>query len=136
MIGQNKVLLHGYCKGEAKFFPVGATCKLEVHLCIPVLVENHKDGTIKEFTDHVDVVVWGKQAEKDRYRALDGVEARVEGKLRWESWDDKKTGEKRGKTVVVADVTQFATGEIDPPSHPQRELPLDTGGGRDTTAPF
>lgn len=65
------------------------------------------DGQQKEETTFVDVEAWGRTAELVGQYLTKGSPCFIEGRLRLDSWDDKKTGEKRSKLKVVADSVQF-----------------------------
>lgn len=65
------------------------------------------DGQQKEETTFVDVEAWGRTAELVGQYLTKGSPCFVEGRLRLDSWDDKKTGEKRSKLKVVAESVQF-----------------------------
>jgi single-strand DNA-binding protein len=66
--------------------------------------ESRKDaqGNWKEETTWVNVKTFGRLAERARDEVKKGTRVFLEGKLTVEAWDDKKTGEKRSKTVIVA----------------------------------
>jgi single-strand DNA-binding protein len=66
--------------------------------------ESRKDaqGNWKDDTTWHNVKAFGKLAEVARDQVKKGTRVVVEGKLTTESWDDKQTGQKRYKTVVVA----------------------------------
>jgi len=68
------------------------------------------DGTMKEETTFVDVEAWGRTAELVGQYLTKGSGCFVEGRLKLDSWDDKKTSEKRSKIKVVADSVQFLGG--------------------------
>jgi single-strand DNA-binding protein len=68
------------------------------------------DGSMKEETTFVDVEAWGRTAELVGQYLTKGSGCFVEGRLKLDSWDDKKTGEKRSKIKVVADSVQFLGG--------------------------
>jgi single-strand DNA-binding protein len=60
-----------------------------------------KKGDLKEEVSFVDVVAWGPVGAA----CIDlpkGFPVLVEGRIKQESWEDKTTGEKRSKLVVVA----------------------------------
>lgn len=65
------------------------------------------DGEMKEDTLFIDVEAWGRTAELVGQYLLKGRSCFIEGRLRLEQWDDKTTGQKRNKIVVVADNVQF-----------------------------
>ncbi|MCX8040701.1 MAG: single-stranded DNA-binding protein [Planctomycetota bacterium] len=65
------------------------------------------DGSIKEETTFVDIEVWGRQAELCSQYLTKGRSCFVEGRLKLDTWEDKKDGSKRSKLRVVADNVQF-----------------------------
>lgn len=66
-----------------------------------------KDGKKQEQTDFHNVVVFGRQADTVNQYLKKGSSVFVEGRMQTRSWDDKKTGEKKYRTEVVADSVQF-----------------------------
>jgi single-strand DNA-binding protein len=65
------------------------------------------DGQMKEEVTFVDVEAWGRTAELVGQYLTKGRACYVEGRLRLDTWDDKKDGQKRSKLKVVADNVQF-----------------------------
>jgi single-strand DNA-binding protein len=65
------------------------------------------DGTLKEETTFVDIEAWGRTAELIGQYLTKGRACYVEGRLKLDSWEDKKDGQKRTKLKVVADNVQF-----------------------------
>ena len=65
------------------------------------------NGQEQEETCFVDVSVWGKAAQNCRQYLSKGSQVMVEGRLRWESWDDRNGGGRRSRISVVADNVQF-----------------------------
>ncbi len=66
-----------------------------------------KDGKKQEQTDFHNVVVFGRQADTVNQYLRKGSSAYIEGRMQTRSWDDKKSGEKKYRTEVVADSIQF-----------------------------
>ncbi|HVM73309.1 MAG TPA: single-stranded DNA-binding protein [Candidatus Paceibacterota bacterium] len=66
-----------------------------------------RDGKNQEQTDFHNVVVFGRQADTVNQYLKKGASVFVEGRMQTRSWDDKKTGEKKYRTEVVADRVQF-----------------------------
>lgn len=66
-----------------------------------------KNGARQESTDYHNVVVFGRQAETVAQYMKKGSSILVEGRIQTRSWDDKNSGEKKYRTEVVADRTQF-----------------------------
>ena len=58
-----------------------------------------KDGQ----TDWFDVEIWGKPAEIAGEYVKKGSLIGVEGKIRWDSWTHKETGEPMTRPMVIAD---------------------------------
>ena len=58
-----------------------------------------KDGQ----TDWFDIEIWGKQAEIAGEYVKKGSLIGIEGKIRWDSWNSKDTGELNIKPLVIAD---------------------------------
>ncbi len=77
------------------------------------------DGSMKEETTFVDIEVWGRTAELCSQYLTKGRGCFIEGRLKLDTWEDKKDGSKRSKLRVVADNVQF----------------LDSGKGRGEGAP-
>lgn len=66
-----------------------------------------KNGARQESTDYHNVVVFGRQAETVAQYMKKGSSILVEGRMQTRSWEDKNSGEKKYRTEVVADRTQF-----------------------------
>ena len=66
-----------------------------------------KNNARQESTDYHNVVVFGRQAETVAQYMKKGSSILVEGRMQTRSWDDKTTGEKKYRTEIVADRTQF-----------------------------
>lgn len=95
-----------------------------------------KNGARQESADYHNVVVFGRQAETVAQYMKKGSSILVEGRMQTRSWDDKTSGEKKYRTEIIADRTQFgskgtgaSTGATTPnasaPSAPKEE---DMGG--------
>ena len=66
-------------------------------------------GERREEANFFDIVVWGKQAEAAAQYLSKGRPVLIEGRLRYESWQNDK-GEKRSKISIVAERVQFLGG--------------------------
>jgi single-strand DNA-binding protein len=66
-----------------------------------------KNGARQEAADYHNVVVFGRQAETVAQYMKKGSSILVEGRMQTRSWDDKTSGEKKYRTEIVADRTQF-----------------------------
>ena len=66
-----------------------------------------KSGVRQEAADYHNVVVFGRQAETVAQYMKKGSSILVEGRIQTRSWEDKTSGEKKYRTEIVADRTQF-----------------------------
>ena len=91
-----------------------------------------KNGARQESTDYHNVVVFGRQAETIAQYMKKGSSILVEGRMQTRSWDDKTSGEKKYRTEIVADRTQFGpkgnTGGV-ATSSAGSKAPASEGGG-------
>ena len=107
MANFNKVILAGNLTRdpELRYTPKG-TAIARITLAI-----NRKwtseTGEHKEEVTFVDIDAFAKQAETIGQYLKKGRPLLVEGRLRYETWDDKQTGQKRSKLGVVLDNFQF-----------------------------
>ena len=65
------------------------------------------DGQQKDETTFVDCEAWGRDAELIGQYCQKGKAIFIEGRLRLDTWDDKKSGEKRSKLKIVVERFQF-----------------------------
>ena len=113
----NSVTIVGRCgrDPEAKYFESGTQ------------VAQFSVATNRYNQDEPDwhqVKVWGKQAQVAVDYLRKGNLVGITGRLEYESWNDKTTGEKRSKAVVVADRIQLLTPKSE--AGPQRDsAPMD-----------
>jgi single-strand DNA-binding protein len=95
------------------------------------LAINRKSGD-KDETTFVEITVWEKQAEVCGQFLFKGSPAMFEGRLQTESWQDKESGAKRSKLVIIAEKVVLLGNKQDngggigyedqqPPSQPQRQ---------------
>jgi single-strand DNA-binding protein len=62
---------------------------------------------LREEATFVDVDVFGKSAEIAQKYLSKGRPVFIEGRLKFDQWEDKQTGQKRSKLKVVAENIQF-----------------------------
>ncbi|ADU65397.1 single-stranded DNA-binding protein [Desulfurispirillum indicum] len=100
----NKVILVGNLTRdpELRFIPSGAAVAT-----LGLAVNNPRADNETLF---VDVTVWNKVAENCSKFLSKGSPVLVEGRLIYRTWDDKNTGQKRGKHEIVAETVQFLRG--------------------------
>jgi len=84
------------------------------------LAVNHKyrtrDGQDREEVLFIDCSCFGKGGEIINQYCQKGKPILVEGRLKYDTWDDKQGGGKRSKHSVVVDNFQFLGGGRDGPS--------------------
>ena len=103
----NKAILIGNLTRdpELKSLPSG------IKVCSFSLATNRvwkdKNGARQESADYHNVVVFGRQAETVAQYMKKGSSILVEGRMQTRSWDDKTSGEKKYRTEIIADRTQF-----------------------------
>ena len=66
-----------------------------------------KNGERKERTCFVDIVAWDRQAAACGEHLHKGAPIFVEGRLQYDEWTDKTTGDKRQKLKIRADRVHF-----------------------------
>jgi single-strand DNA-binding protein len=66
-----------------------------------------QSGEWKEEPTFVDITIFGKRGEAFAKYHDKGKPAFIEGTLRYDTWDDKTSGEKRHKLYVVGDNWEF-----------------------------
>ncbi len=103
----NKVLLIGNLTRdpELRVTPKGtAICQFGL-----AVNRQYKDesGATRDETAFIDIEAWGKQGELVSKYLQKGSPAFIEGRLRFDSWEDKTSGQKRNKLKVVLENVQF-----------------------------
>ena len=89
-------------------------------------------GEKKEQTSYFDAIAWSYSAD-DIARVLSkGNSVIVNGRLEQQTWDDKTTGEKRSKVVVVADNVALGLRNIE--NYERRQVEAKTGMPAQKTA--
>ncbi len=107
MASLNKVFLMGNLTRdpETRFTTGGAAlCKFGLAINRRFMTNS---GDEREETCFVDIEVWGKQAESCGNYLRKGVPALVEGRLRFDQWEDRDSGSKRSRLMVTAERVQF-----------------------------
>lgn len=122
----NKVILVGNLgkDPEVKYTPQGTpVAKFSL-----ATNERFKDakGEWQDRTEWHNIVAWQRLAEICGEYLKKGRSVYIEGRIRTESWDDKNTGEKKHRTVIVANDLVLLGG---------REGAGEEGGGRARAAP-
>lgn len=74
-------------------------------------VRRNKNG--ENSTDWHTVTCWGKTAEIVHQYLKKGRQVYIEGRLQYDSWQDKETGKTRKKAKIVAENVQFLGNKND-----------------------
>lgn len=90
-----------------------------------------ESGEQKEKVSFIGCVIWGKRGERFAEYHRKGSKALVRGELTQESWEDKKTAERKSRTRVNVEEWEFCEGKRDaaprPQPAPSRVAPDTTG---------
>ncbi len=107
MANFNKVILMGNLTRdpELRYTPKG-TAVARLGLAINRTWKT-ETGESKEDVAYVDAEAWGRQAEVISQYMKKGRPIFIEGRLRYESWEDKQTNQKRSRLGVVLESFQF-----------------------------
>lgn len=100
-----------------------------------------ESGALRDETTFVDIEAWGKQGETIAKYCTKGRPLFVEGRLKFDQWEDKTSGQKRSKLKVVLEGFQFlgsrgdgaapgGAGGDDADQTPERHSPPVRGSNR------
>src|SRR3982074_693123 len=107
MASFNKVILLGNLTRdpEIRYTPKGsAVCDLGLAVNRVYTLDS---GEKREEVTFVDVVLWARLAEKAGEYLKKGRPVFIEGRLQWDTWDDKQSGQKRSKLRVIGKTMQL-----------------------------
>lgn len=92
---------------ELKYVGANNTALLNLYVAMN---RNVKRGDkFQDVATFLDVKLWGRQAEYVGKYAHKGTQMAIAGDLEREEWEDKQSGQKRSRTVIVGrDVTLFS----------------------------
>ncbi len=107
MANFNKVILAGNLTRdpELRYTPKGSAV-VEIGMAINRKWKS-ETGEAKEEVTFVDVSAFGRTAEVIAQYLKKGRPIMIEGRLKYDQWDDKQTGAKRSKLRVVAESFEF-----------------------------
>lgn len=108
MANFNKVMLMGNLTRdpELRYLPSN-TPVVQLGLAVNDRVKNRETDQWEDRPNFIDCTAFGKTAELLNQYLRKGRPLFIEGKLRWSSWEDKQSGQKRSKLEVVIDNFQF-----------------------------
>ena len=107
----NRVMLMGNLTRdiELKYTPSGLAVAT-LGMAINRKFRDPKTNELREEVTYVDIETFGKQAETAHQYLSKGRPLFVDGRLRYDSWDDKATGKKMSKLRVVCERFEFLGG--------------------------
>lgn len=109
----NKVILMGNLTAdpELRFLPSGkAVCNFTLGIN---RIWTNEAGEKQEEVSFVDITTFGNAADNLAKHRSKGSCVHVEGRLKQETWDDKKTGQKRSRLRVLSEYITYI-GPNDP----------------------
>ncbi len=105
----NKCMIGGHlCRDpEVRFTPKGTAVG---NFSVAVNRKWGGEGQEREEVAFIDCTAWSKTAEAIKNHFKKGSAILLEGRLKTESWDDKQSGQKRSKLVLVVENFHFVGG--------------------------
>ena len=113
MAGYNRVVLVGNLTRDPDYKQLAsgqAVCRLS--LASNRQYKNRQTGNLVQEVCYVDIDVWGSQAESCKQYLQKGRPVLVEGRLKFDTWEDQ-TGQTRSKHSVVADRVLFLSSNAE-----------------------
>ncbi|PWM29288.1 MAG: single-stranded DNA-binding protein [Verrucomicrobia bacterium] len=113
MPSYNKVILMGNLSRDPELMQTKngtSICRFSIALNRSF---NAQDGSSRDETCFVEMDSFGRTAENINRFFSKGKPILVEGRLRQDSWEDKQTGQKRSKLLVVVERFEFVGGRSD-----------------------
>jgi single-strand DNA-binding protein len=94
---------------ELRYLPNG-TAICELSLAVNSKRKDKASGEYIEEVSFFDILAWAKTGENCAQYLKKGRPCLVEGHLKQDRWEDKTSGQKRSKVVIVAENVQFLGG--------------------------
>lgn len=113
----NKVILMGNFTRdpELRFLP-NNTAVCDMGLAVNDRFLNKSTNQWEDRPNFVDCTAFGRTAENINKFFAKGRPIFIEGKLRFEQWEDRQSGQKRSKLKVVVDTWQFVDSKDGAPN--------------------
>ena len=107
MSSYNKVILMGNLTRDPEVrYANSGTAIVKFGLAVNRRFQD-SEGNWQEEATFVDITMFGKRGEAFSRFHQKGKPAFIDGSLRFDTWDDKQTGQKRSKLYVVGDNWEF-----------------------------
>lgn len=107
MAGYNRIVIMGNLTRDPEYKQLSsgqAVCRLG--LACNRQFKNRQTGAMVQEVCYIDVDVWGAQAESCKQYLQKGRPVLIEGRLKYDTWEDQE-GKSRSKHSVVADRVMF-----------------------------
>jgi single-strand DNA-binding protein len=121
----NQVRVQGRIGQDPIFKREPTYCLLKFSVATSKRVKGKGDSSVEK-TEWHSILCWGELAETMNREISKGAVVYVEGELQTSTWNDKKHGDKRYKTEIVANLIErvdYRTGTADEPPHPEQSAP-------------
>ena len=125
MASFNRVILVGNLTRDVELRDANGTPVTEIGLAVNDRVK--RNGEWVEETTFVDVTFWGRTAEVCSEYLTKGSPILVEGRLKFNQWEDRDTGAKRTKLTVTGEKMKMLGSKGDGGSN--RPAPALAGSG-------
>jgi single-strand DNA-binding protein len=74
---------------------------------------NRQSGDMVQEVCYIDIDVWGPQAESCKQYLAKGRQVLIEGRIKFDTWQDQESGTTRSKHSIVADRVVFLSSGAD-----------------------
>ena len=111
MAGYNRIVMVGNLTRDPEYKQLAsgqAVCRLG--LATNRQFKNRQSGDMVQEVCFVDIDVWGAQAESCRQSLQKGRQVLIEGRLKFDTWEDPN-GQNRSKHTIVADRVVFLASQ-------------------------
>lgn len=104
----NRVVISGNLTRDPELRATGSgMAVLQMGVAVNDRRKNPSSGEWEDVPNFFDLVMFGNRAESLSRFLSKGTKVTVEGKLRWRSWEDSNTGDKRSKVEIIVDEIEF-----------------------------
>lgn len=104
----NKVFVTGRLTRDAELRTTqSGAFVLNIGVAVNERRKNAQTGQWEDHPNFVDCTMFGTRAEKIAPHLVKGTKVAIEGRLRYSSWEDRGSGQKRSKLDVIVDEIEF-----------------------------
>ncbi|MEM6393179.1 MAG: single-stranded DNA-binding protein [Planctomycetota bacterium] len=130
MASYNRVILMGNLTRDPEMRHTASNTPVtKIGLAVNDRIKNRQTEQWEDRPNFFDCTAFGRTAELIQQYFQKGRPIFIEGKLRWDSWEDKQTGQKRSKVEVIIDNFQFVGGREEQGGGGGRSYGNSGGGG-------